>query len=224
MIRDNLARVLESIEQAKSRYGIKDSIELVAVSKYSDTKAIQEAFKCGQNIFGENKVQDLVYKKQELNNIDIKWHFIGTLQENKINALLLTKPELIHSLHSLKLANALQKRLFRDGITLRVLLQVNSANEDSKHGFDIESTLDSYLEIIQTCPNIKLVGLMCMGAQSNDTSLIEKSFLKTQRLFEKLKPYNAHVLSMGMSGDYEIAIASGSNCVRIGSSIFRSQL
>lgn len=222
MICENLARVLENIEKVKSRHNRKDSIELVAVSKYSNTEAIQEAFKCGQTSFGENKVQDLIQKQKELNNNNISWHFIGTLQENKINALLLAKPALLHSLHSLKLANALQKRLFREGITLKTLLQVNSSNEDSKHGFSIESTLDSYFYIMQKCPNIELKGLMCMGANSSDLATIEKSFTQTQRLFEKLKPYNANVLSMGMSGDYEIAIACGSNCIRIGSSIFRS--
>lgn len=221
MIYENLKKVLEKIEEAKSCYNRKDFIELIAVSKYSNAESIKEAFNCGQSAFGENKVQDLIQKQKVLNNQDIKWHFIGTLQENKINSLLLAKPILLHSLHSLKLAHALQKRLIRDGKKLRALLQINSANEDSKHGFDIESALDCYIEIMQTCPNIELSGLMCMGANSNNKAIIEKSFLKTQGLFEKLKPYNANILSMGMSSDYEIAIACGSTCLRIGSSIFK---
>ncbi len=220
MICIRLAKVLESIEEAKYRYKRQDNIELIAVSKYSDTEAIYKAFTCGQIAFGENKVQDLIQKQQILHTHKISWHFIGTLQENKINALLQTKPILLHSLHSMKLAYALQKRLMRDKMKLRALLQVNSAYEQSKSGFSPESTIPAYLEIMQTCPNIELVGLMCMGAHSNDNMLIEKSFLQTQKLYEQLQPYNAKILSMGMSSDYEIAIACGSNCVRIGSSIF----
>lgn len=220
MICENLTRVLENIEQAKNKHNRKDSIQLIAVSKYSSADSIKEAFQCGQIAFGENKVQDLSQKQKELSSQNIDWHFIGTLQENKINALLQAKPVLLHSLHSLKLAFALQKRLARNGETMRALLQINSANEVSKHGFNIETAIDSYLEITQKCQNLELVGLMCMGANSSDSKIIEKSFLQTQRLFETLKPHNASVLSMGMSSDYEIAIACGSNCVRIGSSIF----
>lgn len=221
MICKNLTRILESIENSKLRYGRRDFIKLIAVSKYSNADEIQQAFSCGQIAFGENKVQDLAKKKQILAPYDIEWHFIGTLQENKINMLLQIKPALLHSLHSLKLAYALQKRLMRENCKLKALLQVNSANEDSKSGFSTESAFSSYLEILEKCPNIELTGLMCMGAHSNDTTLIEKSFLQTQRLYERLKPYNVSILSMGMSSDYEIAIACGSNCLRIGSRIFQ---
>lgn len=221
MIADNLVRVCESIEAAKIRHGSHENIQLIAVSKYSKSAEIVEAFKCGQISFGENKVQDLIQKKHELQSCDIEWHFIGTLQENKINALLNAQPTLLHSLHSLKLAYALQKRLVRDNLTLNALLQVNSANEDSKSGFSCESALSAYLEILQECPNIKLQGLMCMGAHTDDVNLIEKGFRQTRNIYEQLQSQNAHILSMGMSSDYEIAIACGSNCVRIGSSIFK---
>lgn len=222
MICENLTKVLESIEKIKEHYNRKDSIKLIAVSKYSNIDAIQQAFSCGQIAFGENKVQDLMTKSKALSTHNIEWHFIGTLQENKINMLLQIKPALLHSLHSLKLAYALQKRLMRENYKLKALLQVNSANEDSKSGFSLESAFSSYLEILETCPNIELSGLMCMGAHSDDKALIEKSFLQTQNLYERLKPYNANILSMGMSSDYEIAIACGSNCLRIGSSIFKA--
>ena len=221
MICENLAKTLESIEKIKERYNRKDSIKLIAVSKYSDIDEIQQAFSCGQIAFGENKVQDLMAKSRSLSTHNIEWHFIGTLQENKINMLIQIKPALLHSLHSLKLAHALQKRLVREDYKLKALLQVNSANEDSKSGFCVESAFSSYLEILETCPNIELNGLMCMGANSDDKALIEKGFLQTQNLYERLKPYNANILSMGMSSDYEIAIACGSNHLRIGSSIFR---
>lgn len=214
MISENLAIVLESIENTKAHYNRKDTIKLIAVSKYSNIEDIKQAFSYGQVSFGENKAQDLMKKNKLLSSYNIEWHFIGTLQENKINMLLQIKPTLLHSLHSLKLAYALQKRLMPKNYKLKALLQVNSANEDSKSGFSLESAFSNYLEILEKCPNIELVGLMCMGANSNNTSLIEKSFLKTQKLYETLKPYNANILSMGMSNDYKIAIACGSNCLR----------
>ncbi|RDU65367.1 YggS family pyridoxal phosphate-dependent enzyme [Helicobacter didelphidarum] len=220
MIVHNLERVLHSIEEAKNRYNRNDEIKLIAVSKYSQSSHILQAFQAGQIAFGENKVQDLSRKSQELKPLDIEWHFIGTLQENKINMLLHLKPQLLHSLHSMNLANALQKRLERENLFLDTLLQINSANEDTKHGFSIESAYESYKQIAETCSNIRLQGIMCMGAHSNSIKLIEKSFVIAKNLYDKLQVDGAKILSMGMSSDYEIAIANGSNCLRIGSQIF----
>ncbi len=221
MIKDNLKRILESIEHAKIQYNRKDSIKLIAVSKYSNSECILEAFLCNQIAFGENKVQDLIKKKEELSQYNIEWHFIGTLQENKINALLKVKPTLIHSIHSVKLANALQDRLKRANICMDALLQINSSHEDSKSGFSIESAYDSYTEIMQRFPNIHLKGIMCMGANTDNMNIVKKGFIETKNVFDKLSAYGATILSMGMSSDYKIAIECGSNCLRIGSDIFK---
>lgn len=185
MISTNLKKILDSISLTKLRYNRTDDIELVAVSKYSDTEEIFEAFLCSQMAFGENKVQDLSRKKfalleREARTKDIRWHFIGTLQDNKINALLRLEPSLLHSLHSLEIANGLQRRLVRDDKKLRALLQINSSNEDSKSGFCPESAFDSYLQISETCPNIILCGVMCMGANTSDRGTIEMGFIQTQ--------------------------------------------
>lgn len=255
-IADNVAYILESIHNTQLHYGNQESIQLVAVSKYSNIEEIKEAYDAGMRNFGENKVQDLAKKKTALATLDtyqkqhdktrdfldskITWHFIGRLQDNKINMLLRLQPTLLHSLHSLELAHAIQKRLKKQNLKLRALLQVNSTNEKSKQGFMPSQTIESYLQIQQECPLIELCGLMCMGAHIQNSmfmdsvlqdsppnqliakSLIAKSFSITRDLFVQLKSHGASVLSMGMSSDYKIAIAEGSNCLRIGSQIFKS--
>ena len=166
-------------------------------------------------------MQDLSYKSQTLESLPLEWHFIGNLQSNKINALLKLKPFMFHSLHSLSLANELQKRLERENLTLKTLLQINSAKETTKNGFDPESAYESYLQIQETCPNIKICGLMSIGAHTQDTKIIQNSFELTSKIYEKLQKNGANILSMGMSGDFELAIKCGSNCVRLGSTLFK---
>ncbi|MWV61916.1 YggS family pyridoxal phosphate enzyme [Helicobacter saguini] len=196
--------------------------------------------------------KDFIESKEKLKKI--KWHFIGHLQENKINSLLNLNIELLHSLHSINLANALQKRLIKQNKKIKALLQVNSANEDSKQGFEVSKVIESYLQIKETCPNILLNGLMCMGANTNNVTLIDKSFNITNQLFDEISKIeskdsknntpetnldsksidisqtlnmtdkidsNTLTLSMGMSSDYEIALKNGSNCLRLGSIIFK---
>lgn len=172
-----------------------------------------------QRAFGENKVQDLQQKASALEALPLEWHFIGSLQSNKINALLQLKPYLLQSLHSLELAKALQLRLERENQQLNALLQINSAKEISKSGFMPEVALEMYARIEEECKNIKLCGLMSIGAHTEDRAVVQKSFELTQNLFLQIK--GAEVLSMGMSGDFELAIACGSNCVRLGSILFK---
>lgn len=243
MIKDNLRKVLDSIISCKEKYNLKQNVRLVAVSKYSDVGDIWEAIQAGQCEFGENKVQDLVRKyetfkdKKFLESSEdsiesksedskhfkkIKWHFIGHLQENKINSLLNLNIELLHSLHSLNLANALQKRLAKQNKKIKALLQVNAANEDSKQGFSINESLEMYDRILSECPNIILNGMMCMGANTDNITIIDKSFNITKNLFDKIPNKSGDsILSMGMSNDYEIALKNGSNCLRLGSVIFK---
>lgn len=218
MLALNLERILRRIERARLSYNAHHIVSLVAVSKYQSQDEIRALYECGQRAFGENKVQDLRLKYQALNDVPLEWHFIGTLQENKINALLAMDISLLHSLDSLKLAHALQKRLGEKKI--RALLQVNAANEASKSGVTVESAKDIYIQITQSCPNIILEGIMSIGAHSDNRSHIEQSFKLTRDVFDSVRDFGAKTLSMGMSGDFEMAIAYGANLVRIGSRLF----
>ncbi|RDU59174.1 YggS family pyridoxal phosphate-dependent enzyme [Helicobacter marmotae] len=218
MLALNLERILRRIERARLSYNAHHIVSLVAVSKYQSQDEIRALYECGQRAFGENKVQDLRLKYQALNDVPLEWHFIGTLQENKINALLAMDISLLHSLDSLKLAHALQKRLGEKKI--RALLQVNAANEASKSGVAVESAKDIYIQITQSCPNIILEGIMSIGAHSDNRSHIEQSFKLTRDVFDSVRDFGAKTLSMGMSGDFEMAIAYGANLVRIGSRLF----
>lgn len=218
-LNQNLLEAIERIEKARIAVDRRRIVQLVAVSKYSTQEEIATLYACGQRAFGENKVQDLQQKASALEALPLEWHFIGSLQSNKINALLQLKPYLLQSLHSLELAQALQSRLERENQQLNALLQVNSAKEVSKSGFMPEVALEAYVRIKEECKNIKLCGLMSIGAHTEDKALVQKSFELTQNLFLQIK--GAEVLSMGMSGDFELAIACGSNCVRLGSTLFK---
>lgn len=219
MLALNLERTLRRIERARLAYDAHQIISLVAVSKYQGVESIRALYECGQRAFGENKVQDLRAKAEALEDIPLEWHFIGTLQENKINALLALRPSLIHSIDSLKTAQALQKRLGER--SQRALLQVNAANEASKSGVSVEAAREVYEAILQACPNVRLEGVMSIGAHSEDRREIEASFRRTREVFDSLQNLGARTLSMGMSGDFEIAIAYGANLVRIGSQLFK---
>ncbi|EES90126.1 YggS family pyridoxal phosphate-dependent enzyme [Helicobacter canadensis] len=219
--KENLINAIEKIEKARIAVDRHRIVRLVAVSKYSTTQEIQALYECGQRAFGENKVQDLTQKANTLESLPLEWHFIGNLQSNKINALLKLKPFMFHSLHSLELAKQLQKRLEQEHIYLKTLLQINSAKESTKSGVMPEEAIEIYYQILEECPNVKLCGLMSIGAHSTDCNLIQKSFETTRALFEKLQNFGANTLSMGMSGDFELAIRCGSNCVRLGSTLFK---
>lgn len=220
-LNQNLIQVIERIEKARIAVDRHRIVRLVAVSKYSTQEEIASLYACGQRAFGENKVQDLKVKSQSLESLPLEWHFIGSLQSNKINALLSLNPFMFQSLHSLGLAEQLQMRLQRESKTLRALLQVNSAKEASKSGLMPEVAQEMYLRIQESCPNIHLCGLMSIGAHTNENAVIKKSFETTYKIFEKLQTQGATMLSMGMSDDFELAIACGSNCVRLGSVLFK---
>lgn len=215
---NHLQEVIAKIEKARIAYSRHQVIKLVAVSKYWDISQIIELYNGGQRAFGENKVQDLKAKSTQLESYPLEWHLIGTIQENKINTIISLSPALIHSIDSLKLALSFQQRLEREGKTQRTLLQINSSREESKSGVSIEEAKEVYLAIQESCPNLVLEGVMSIGAHSEDTSKIIKSFEITKEIFDSLP--NAKTLSMGMSGDYELAISCGANLLRIGSALF----
>lgn len=210
--------VIRRVEFARVRVSGHHIVKIVAISKYSTSKDIQKLYNIGQRAYGENKVQDLKTKSSELEELPLEWHFVGNLQKNKINNLLDINPALFHSLDSLELAYELQKKLEARDMTLDTLLQINSAKEESKHGFMPEVAKDMYKKIQTECPNINLKGVMSIGAHSNDKDVIKNSFEITHSIYKELE--GATICSMGMSGDFEMAIECGANMIRLGSVLF----
>lgn len=215
-----LEHAIERIEKARIAYDRHQIVRLVAISKYATVEQIEALYHEGQRAFGENKVQDLELKAAALEILPIEWHFVGTLQTNKINKLITLSPALVHSIDSLQTAIAYDQRLQREGKTQRALLQINSAREATKSGVDPDRAEEIYRQILSECPALKLEGVMTIGAHVSDTAVIQKSFETTRRIFDRLKDAGAVTCSMGMSGDYELAIACGANLLRLGSVLF----
>jgi len=223
ILRKNLDEVIWNIEQARVEVSEHHIVKLVAVGKYSNEESIKTLYELGQRAFGENQVQQLAERSQNLDDLPIEWHMLGHLQSNKINKLLELRPSLLQSLDSIKLAQLLNKRLVEKNQTINALLQINSANEESKSGVGVDEAIDMYQQIKQECSNINLKGVMSIGAHTEDTKEIQKSFELTHSIYEKLVKDGALICSMGMSNDYELAIKCGSNLVRIGSKIFKER-
>ncbi|WP_457745744.1 YggS family pyridoxal phosphate-dependent enzyme [Sulfurimonas sp.] len=210
--------VIRSVEQARLKVSAHHIVKIIAVSKYSTSQEIKKLYEIGQRAFGENKVQDLKAKSQELDDLPLEWHYIGNLQKNKINNLLDINPTLFQGLDSFELAQELQKKLLAKNMQLDALLQINSAKEESKHGVMPEIAQETYEKIQKECPNITLKGIMSIGAHTDDKAIIKKSFETSYEIYKKLD--GATICSMGMSGDFELAIECGSNMVRLGSIMF----
>lgn len=193
------------------------SVTLVAVSKFHPNEMLQEAYEAGQRVFGESRPQEMAVKHETLAK-DIEWHFIGHLQTNKV-AMIAPFVSLIHSVDSEKLLNELSKEAQKIGRTIRILLQIHIAKESTKQGFSIGEAV----EILdrQAPRGIEIAGLMGMATYTDDKSQIELEFGQLKSLFDSYDRLT--ILSMGMSEDYTIAIATGSTMVRIGSSIFGSR-
>ena len=192
--------------------------KLVAVSKSVDINDVKRLASFGQLDFGENRVQELERKIEGLAGISadysrLRWHFIGRLQSNKINALLALRPALWQSCESVDAALSVEKRLSYE---LPCLIQINSANESSKQGASLNEAVDIYHEICERCKHLKPVGVMSIGANNSDESVIAKSFEYTYKVFESLQKYGAKICSMGMSDDWRIALKCGSNMLRLG--------
>ena len=220
-LRKNLDKVIWNIEQARITISEHHIVQLVAVGKYSDEESIKTLYELGQRAFGENQVQQLSTRMQNLEELPLQWHMMGHLQSNKINKLIEFKPSLFQSLDSLELAKKLNEKLLEKNKKMYCLLQVNAANEESKSGVSSEEAFDLYQQIKETCPQLKLKGLMSIGAHVEDKKVIQQSFEQTHKIYDALKKDGATICSMGMSSDYELAIKCGSNLVRIGSTIFK---
>lgn len=194
-------------------------VQLVAVSKTKSNEEIMEAYRAGQRIFGENKIQDMTRKQEELPK-DIQWHMIGHVQSNKVKYMA-PYVSLIHGVDSLKLLKEINKQAQKNNRIIACLLQIHIAEEDSKFGLSAEECRQA-VEIAQTLPHLKIRGLMGMATFTEDQNQIAKEFAGLQILYDQLKQENIplDILSMGMSGDYPIAIQKGSNMIRVGSKIF----
>jgi len=217
-----LDTLIQKIEKARLKRSEHLIVQIVAVTKYTkDLEVLKRLYDDGQRAFGENRVQDMEEKVEGLKEYPIEWHFIGNLQKNKINKLLKLEPFMIQSINSYELAEAIDKRSNKK---VRCLIEINSSNEPTKHGMAPEVAVETYLKIKENLKNIDLQGVMTIGAHTDDEREIRKSFSLTYKIFEQLKPYGAKICSMGMSGDFEIAIEEGSNMVRIGSALLNSYL
>lgn len=199
---------------------IPDHVTLVAVSKTKPVEDLQEAYEAGIRDFGENKIQEMCDKYEVLPK-DIRWHMIGHVQTNKVKYMA-SFVHLIHGVDSLKLLKEINKQAEKNNRIIDVLLQQFIADEETKFGLDVEEIRQIMQEEIQHLPNIRVVGLMGMATFTDDENQIRNEFKTLKSNFDSLKITFEHltILSMGMSGDYEIAIEEGSTMVRIGSSIF----
>ena len=199
-------------------------VTLVAVSKTKPLSALQEAYDAGQRIFGENKIQEMVEKYEALPK-DIKWHMIGHVQRNKVKYMA-PFVDLIHAVDSKKLLEEINKQAHKNNRVIQCLLQIKIAKEDSKFGMSAKDAHDLLTQLSETQYNhVNVVGLMGMATFTDNNEIVadEFQFLKTTfDSFSKSFP-SLTILSMGMSGDYELAIQNGSNMVRIGSTIFGSR-
>lgn len=223
MVKDNLKVIIDKINAAAIKAGRNpEDVKLLAVSKYKPVSAIEEAYEYGQRAFGENHVQEIVDKLPQLPS-DIEWHMIGNLQRNKVKYIV-DKVKMIHSVGSLSLAEQIEKEAVKKNCDVDILLEVNIGEEDSKSGFSANEVIDAAIEIAKF-EHVHIKGLMTVAPFVTDPE-------NNRYIFKKLKGLSVDIaqknvdnismceLSMGMSGDYEVAIEEGATFVRIGTAIF----
>ncbi len=223
MLVDNLLKIEERIQVACKRANRnRDEVTLIAVSKTKPVSMIQELMEQGVVDFGENKVQELRDKVEQIKE-PLNWHLIGHLQRNKVKYIV-DKTCLIHSVDSLRLAEEIQKEALKKQIQVPVLIEVNIANEDSKYGVTKENTYDLIVQIA-SLSNIKIMGLMTIAPFVSNPDNNRVHFRNLRQLLVDIKSKNIDnvhmkILSMGMTGDYEVAIEEGATMVRVGTGIF----
>ena len=214
-IKDNLLKIKSSLPE---------NVTLVAVSKTKPVSDLMEAYNAGQRIFGENKIQEMTEKWEQMPK-DIQWHMIGHIQTNKVK-FMAPYVSLIHGVDSLKILEEINKQALKNNRIIDCLLQIHIAEEETKFGLN-EDELENLLasETFIKLKNIKIVGLMGMATFTENQNQIKKEFEHLKSIFDTKKSLSIvncqlSILSMGMSGDYQLAIECGSTMVRIGSSIF----
>ena len=219
----NIEYIQDLKKKAAERSGRSgDDVLLVAVTKLHSTDAINEAIHCGITDIGENKVQEIMDKYDRVE--PVRWHLIGHLQTNKVKYII-DKVSMIHSVDSLKLAQEINKRAQQHGLVMDILIQVNSAMEESKFGITTEETGELIGQILETCPNVRIRGLMCIAPFEDNPDDARVYFAEVKKLYDKYGQIDHPMLdfkylSMGMSNDFEVAIEEGSNLIRVGTSIF----
>ena len=223
MLKENLEKVEENIQAACDRAGRKrDEVTLIAVSKTKPVEMLQEAYDLGVRINGENKAQELASKYEVLPK-DIHWHMIGHMQRNKVKYII-DKVDLIHSVDSVRLAETIDKEAEKHGVIANILIEVNVAKEESKFGLMPEE-VPEFVEKIAGFPHIRVKGLMTIAPfveDANDNREYFKQMEKTRQYIASLNIPNVEMkeLSMGMTGDFEVAIEEGATMVRVGTAIF----
>lgn len=223
-IKENIDVILERAKMAAIRSGRSpEDIIIIAVSKTVDAERAREAAENGLINLGENRVQELVSKFEQLSDIDVKWHLIGHLQKNKVKYII-DKADLIHSVEDLELANEINKRALKHNITVNVLVELNIGEEDSKFGID-EKSVYEFVKSMEQYENIRVLGLMTVAPFCENPEDVRWVFKKMKEIFDKisvmkLKNVEMKYLSMGMTNDFEIAIEEGANIIRIGTAIF----
>ncbi len=211
--------IQQNLEKLKSN--LPENVTLIAVSKTKPVSDLMEAYNAGQRDFGENKIQEMESKWQEMPK-DIRWHMIGHVQRNKVKYMA-PFVHLIHAVDSFKLLKEINKEAKKNDRTIACLLQIKIAEEDSKFGMDkADATSLLSSEEIKNLENVKISGLMGMATFTEDKEQVSEEFQKLKNIFDEFKTDHTElkILSMGMSGDYNIAIENGSNMVRVGSAIF----
>ena len=223
MLKENLEYVESQIREACERSGrAREEVTLIAVSKTKPVSVLKEAYDLGVRVFGENKVQELADKYEELPK-DIRWHMIGHLQRNKVKYII-DKVELIHSVDSLRLAETIEKEAAKHNITANILIEVNVAKEDSKFGLMPEE-LNEFVFEVAKFPHIQVQGLMTIAPFVDDPEENRGIFQRLRKLSVDIAAKNVdnitmRILSMGMTNDYTVAVEEGAAMVRVGTGIF----
>lgn len=223
MIAENLEQVRKNIDEACRTAGRDPGeVTLIAVSKTKPVELLQKAYDAGERCFGENKVQEIMDKYPRLPG-DIKWHMIGHLQRNKVKYIA-DKVAMIHSVDSLRLAETIEQEGSRHNVVIPILLEVNVAEEETKFGLRIEEVLP-LVETIAGFPHVKIQGLMTIAPYVQDPEENRKYFRQLKKLSvdiaaKNINNVNMSVLSMGMTGDYQVAVQEGATMVRVGTGIF----
>lgn len=223
MIKENLSEIEEKIQESCAKVGRdRKDVTLINVSKTKPVELLLEAYACGTRDFGENKVQEILDKYDKLPN-DVRWHMIGHLQRNKVKYIV-DKVYMIHSVDSLRLAEEISKEAVKKQVDVKILIEVNVAEEDTKFGISTDETIQLVRDVAKL-PNISMEGLMTIAPFVENPEENRHYFAKLRELSVDITKKNIDnvsisVLSMGMTGDYQVAIEEGATMVRVGTGIF----